>query len=106
MASYRLSDKADEDLSRLYEYGIIHYGQERADRYYSGLIERFEELTENPLLWQAVDHIRPGYRRSVYGRHSIYYRIDPDEIVIVRILGQQNPQQLQSSFVLCKIPKV
>ncbi len=95
MASYRLSDKADEDLSRLYEYGILHYGQERADRYYNGLIERCEELAENPRLWQAVDHIRPGYRRSVYGRHSIYYRIDPDEIVIVRILGQQDPQQLQ-----------
>src|SRR6266851_4739482 len=26
---------------------------------------------------------------------SIYYRIDPDGIVIVRILGQQDPQQLQ-----------
>jgi len=64
MASYRLSDKADEDLSRLYEYGILHYGQERADRYYNGLIERCEELAENPRLWQAVDHIRPGYRRS------------------------------------------
>ena len=48
MASYRLSEKADEDLSRLYEYGILHYGQERADRYYNGLIERFEELAENP----------------------------------------------------------
>jgi toxin ParE1/3/4 len=95
MASYRLSEKADEDLSRLYEYGILHYGQERADRYYNGLIERFEELAENPRLWQAVDHIRPGYRRSVYGRHAIYYRIDPDAIVIVRILGRQDPQQLQ-----------
>jgi toxin ParE1/3/4 len=95
MASYRLSEKADEDLSRLYEYGILHYGQERADRYYNGLIERFEELAENPRLWQAVDHIRPGYRRSVYGHHSIYYRIDPDTIVIVRILGRQDLQQLQ-----------
>ena len=95
MASYRLSEKADEDLSRVYEYGILHYGQERADRYYNGLIERFEELAENPRLWQAVDHIRPGYRRSVYGRHSIYYRIDSDIIVMVRILGRQDPQQLQ-----------
>jgi len=76
MARYRLSEKADEDLSRLYEYGILHYGQHRADRYYDGLIERFAELTENPRLWPAVDHIRSGYRRSVYGRHSIYYRID------------------------------
>jgi toxin ParE1/3/4 len=95
MASYRLSDKADEDLSQLYEYGILHYGQERADRYYNGLIERLEELAENPRFGQAVDHIRPGYRRSVYGRHSIYYRIDPDAVVIVRILGRQDPQQLQ-----------
>jgi toxin ParE1/3/4 len=95
MASYRLSEKADEDLSQLYEYGVIHYGQDRADRYYDGLIERFEQLAENPRLYPAVDHIRPGYRRSVYGRHSIYYRIDQDEIVIVRILGQQDPKQLQ-----------
>jgi toxin ParE1/3/4 len=95
MASYRLSNRADEDLSRLYEYGILYYGQERADRYYNGLIARFEELAENPRFGQAVDHIRPGYRRSVYGRHSIYYRIDPDEIVIVRILGRQDTQQLR-----------
>ena len=71
MASYRLSAKADEDLSRLYEYGILHYRQDRADQYYNGLIERCEELAENPRLWPSVDHIRPGYRRSVYGRHSI-----------------------------------
>jgi toxin ParE1/3/4 len=95
MASYRLSGRADEDVRRLYEYGIMQYGLERADRYYNGLIERLEELAEDPHLWQAVDHIRPGYRRSVYGRHSIYYRIDPHEIVIVRILGRQDPQQLQ-----------
>jgi len=95
MAGYRLSGKADEDLRRLYEYGMMHYGLERADCYYNGLIARFEELAEHPHLWQAVDHIRPGYRRSVYGRHAIYYRIDPDAIVIVRILGRQDPQQLQ-----------
>lgn len=95
MASYRLSSRADEDLSRLYAYGIRHYGLARADRYYDGLITRFEELAENPHLWQAVDHIRPGYRRSVYGRHSIYYRIDPDAIVIVRILGREDPQPLR-----------
>jgi toxin ParE1/3/4 len=64
-------------IRALYEYGILHYGQERADRYYNGLVERCEELAENPRLWQAVDHIYPGYRRSVYGRHSIYYRLTP-----------------------------
>ena len=94
MASYRLSLRADEDLSRVYEYGLIHFGQDRADRYYDGLIERLEAIAVRPRLWPAVDHIRLGYRRSVYGRHSIYYRIDSDVIMIVRILGQQDSQQL------------
>ena len=30
MASYRLSEKADEDLSQLYEYGMEHFGQDKA----------------------------------------------------------------------------
>jgi hypothetical protein len=38
---------------------LFHHGRERADRYYNGLINRFEELAENPRLWQAVDHIAP-----------------------------------------------
>ena len=90
MASYRLSQTADEDLDRLYEYGVLTYGLEQADHYYDGSIQRFHELVETPRLWQAVDHIRAGYRRSVYGSHSIYYRIDGDAIEIMRILGHED----------------
>lgn len=60
MASYRLSEKADEDLSRLYEYGITHFGQDRADRYYDGLIERFEQLAENPRLYPPLTISAPA----------------------------------------------
>ncbi len=94
MAHYSLHDKADEDLSRLYEYGVIHHGVDAANRYYDGLIVRFEKLATNPHFYQAVDHIRTGYRRSVYGVHSIYYRIDSEGIVIVRVLGQQAHEKL------------
>jgi plasmid stabilization system protein ParE len=51
MASCRLSFRADENFSRVYAYGSRHYGLARADRYYDGLITRFEELAENPPLW-------------------------------------------------------
>ena len=94
MASYRLSQTADEDLDRLYEYGVLTFGLEQADRYYDGLIQRFQELVEAPRLWQAVDHICAGYRRSVYGSHSIYYRIDGDAIEIMRILGHEDTKTL------------
>lgn len=38
----------------------------------------------------AVDDIRPGYRRSVCGVDSIYYRVVGDVVEIIRILGQQD----------------
>ena len=40
-----------------------------------------------------IDHatlIREGYRRSVCGADSIYYRINGDTVEIMNILGQQN----------------
>ncbi len=94
MVSYKLNEKADNDLDRLYEHGVLSFGLDQADRYYDGLIDRFSELAENPKLWQAVEHIRIGYRRSVYGVHSIYYRIDGGSVEIMRILGRENPEEL------------
>ena len=55
---YKLSNKAEDDLDRIYEYGLLHHGLENADKYYDGLIERFEELAKNPYQYPAVDHVR------------------------------------------------
>lgn len=47
-------------------------------------------MADNPELYPAVDDIRKGYRRSVYQSHSIFYRVEGENIIIVRILGQQD----------------
>jgi toxin ParE1/3/4 len=88
---YHLSEAADADLERLYEWGIDRFGMNAADQYYDGLIARFEKIAESPMLWQEVEHIRAGYRRSVYVAHSIYYRIEATGVLIVRVLGRENP---------------
>ena len=54
--------------------------------------DRLSRRADAPLRYPKVDHIRPGYRRSVYESHAIYYRIDEAGVLIVRILGQQNPE--------------
>lgn len=93
MANYSLSASADDDLGRLYTYGVLNFGLEQTESYTAGLIEHFELLAETPLLYQAVDDIRKGYRRSVYRAHSVYYRIDGNQIEIVRVLGHQDPDR-------------
>jgi toxin ParE1/3/4 len=90
MAGYELTYAADQDFETIFEFGFDTFGVDQALSYQNGMTQRFAKLAEQPKLYPAVDHIRTGYRRSVYGSHSIYYRMDSQGIVIVRILGQQD----------------
>ena len=90
MASYRISEDAKADLRRIYRHGVREYGDVLADQYYDAFFDRFEELAEQPNLYQAVDEIRGGYRRSVCGVDSIYYRVEDDTVEIMANLGQQD----------------
>ena len=90
MAGYELTYAADQDFENIVEFGLDTFGVDQASRYQNGMMQRFAKLAEQPKLYPTVDHIRAGYRRSVYGSHSIYYRVESQGIVIVRILGQQD----------------
>lgn len=87
---YKLSNDAKMDLARIYWRGVDEFGEQQAERYYDALIQRFGEIVEAPYKYQAVDHIREGYRRSVCGVDSIYYRMDGEIPEIMRILGRQD----------------
>jgi len=86
---YRLTTAAEQDLLQISLYGLQQFGPQQARVYYTRLVNRFEELAKTPELYQPVEHIRKGYRRSVCGAHSIYYRVHQDSVEIVRILGTQ-----------------
>jgi len=91
MESYELSQAADNDFETIFEYGIDTFGLDQALEYQYGMKQRFEELAKQPKLYQSVGHIHTDYRRSVYGKHSIYYRIESKGIRIMRILKHQDP---------------
>lgn len=93
MAKYRLSEAAKEDLISIAQYGDDQFGVIQSNRYREKLKQRFSVLAETPELYAAVDHIRVGYRRSVCGVHSIYYRIKEQGVEIVRVLGRQDPEK-------------
>ena len=90
MRSYRLTPDAEEDLWRIYQWGFREYGETAADEYYSAFFDRFEQLAEQPYLYQAVTHVREDYRASVCGVDTIYYRIVGDTVEIMNVLGRQN----------------
>ncbi|PCI39896.1 MAG: plasmid stabilization protein [Rhodospirillaceae bacterium] len=91
MARYDLSEAAALDFENIFDYGIDTFGLKQALKYQNKLKERFEMLAEQPEQYPAIDDICSGFRRSVFGAHSIYYRVESSSVLIVRILGQQNP---------------
>ena len=90
MGSYKLTLDAKEDLQRIYNYGFVNWGEIQADKYFNAFFDCFDEIADNPSLYQSVEHIRKGYRRCVCGIDNIYYHIVENEVEIVNILGTQN----------------
>lgn len=91
MTRYKLSSNAKEDLRRIYQYGFFEFGESQADEYFSGFFQTFEKIALNPLAYQSVDYIRPGYRRCIYRADTVYFRLQPDSVIeIMAILGGQD----------------
>ena len=93
MGNYKLSQEAEADLIRIHQWGVEKYGEAQADEYYWRLLQRLEELANAPQLYTSIDDIRQGYRRSVCGVDSIYYRIEGGSVEIIRILGRQDIEE-------------
>ncbi|MCV6613794.1 MAG: type II toxin-antitoxin system RelE/ParE family toxin [Cellvibrionaceae bacterium] len=90
MAHYKLAPSAEEDLERIWLYGLGKWGLAKANSYIETMHRRFDELAENPLHYPAVSDIYPGYRRSVCGSDSIYYRVNGHSVEIMAIIGKQD----------------
>ena len=80
MRNYRLSKKAEIDLLDIAIHGDREFGIVQSDKYRDKLKKQFMVIGSSPLRYSAMHHIRAGYRRSVCGVHSIYYKFGDDGI--------------------------
>lgn len=95
MAKYRLSNDAKDDLIRIHQFGVRQFGESQADKYFNTFFEYFELIARQPFSFEAVDYIKPGYRRCVCGVDSIYYRVNQDVVEIMTIIGRQDLENIQ-----------
>ena len=90
MYSYKLNIQVEEDLTRIFEYGMGQFGLEQAEKYYEMFFECFFKIALNPFLFPNANHYKIVYRYYVCGADTIFYKINADEIEIMAILGRQN----------------
>jgi len=84
---YEFTQAADADLTELYTFTYVEFGEIQADTYFQSLEESLMRLAESPKLGANVSSLREGYRRFVHKSHSIYYKMIRSGIRVVRILG-------------------
>lgn len=88
MFRYKLNVEAEEDLIRIFEYGISRFGISQANKYYDMLFDCFLKIASNPFLFPEAFRFREGYRFCVCGVDTIFYRINADEVGIMAIIGR------------------
>ena len=83
-ASFRVTPRADADLSLIAAYSRRHWGRRQTTAYLNALIERFAWLAENPELGRPRPEILPEIRSFQEGSHVIFYR---PRKTVVEIIG-------------------
>ena len=87
MASQRLLRAAENDLGEIADYTIAKHGVAQARVYRDSLLDTLETIARNPGIGTNQSHILPALRRFVHESHSIYYRVEDDGVVVLRLLG-------------------
>ena len=91
MDKYHLTKKAVQDLDTIWAYTLNTWSEQKADEYYSSLVETFAAIAKRPChLDKEYVEIHPGlYRRSCH-KHLVFYRlVENGNVEIVRILHEK-----------------
>ena len=90
MAKFKLTNKAVEDLSKIWEYTFEVWSENQADKYYEILILNCQEIADNPQLGKNYDGITQSLLGMKTNRHIIFYRtLGKNYIEITRILHER-----------------
>ncbi len=81
-----LSKAASKDLRNIARYTARTFGVQQAKAYGQGFQDCFAAIAENPLMGRPYDRIRPGLRCFDHKSHSIYYILQDNGVLVVRVL--------------------
>ena len=89
MAKFSVAKVAQADLREIARYTLERWGMDQSIQYSRALRTCFQLLAVNPALGRECKTISNGLRRHEQGKHTVFYRVKPGGVRIVRILHQQ-----------------
>jgi toxin ParE1/3/4 len=79
------SEKAERDLLQIYAY-LADWNPQAADALIEEIDAKFKNLTRFPFIGRKRSSLAPEMRSILVGTHLIFYIVERDRIVVVRII--------------------
>ncbi|MGM0632509.1 MAG: type II toxin-antitoxin system RelE/ParE family toxin [Pseudomonadota bacterium] len=90
MPSFKITNKAREDLIGIARYTEATWGRDQRRLCLQRLDSGFHALADNPSLGRKCDEIRQNYYKYPEGSHIIFFRFGAgSDIEIIRILHRR-----------------
>lgn len=90
MPKYIISQKAIDDINKIWTYTAQNWSLAQANRYYNLIFDEIEFVAENFETAKDFGHIRKQYRFSKVKSHLLFFRkTKSNEIEVVRVLHEK-----------------
>lgn len=90
MAKYELTQKATQDLGKIWNYTVDTWSEYQADQYYHMLLKSCQDIADGRVKGKQYEGIYSGLLGIKAGKHIIFYRQINDNLVeIARILHER-----------------
>ena len=92
MTKIEFTNDAEQDLIKIFLFGIEHFGPVQAERYAKTLNAKIEMAAEHPDFGADYGFVVEGVRRYESVSHAIYCRPTQSGILVLRVLhGRMDP---------------
>jgi len=89
MLKLKLSPKAINDLEEVYEYTLSNWGTKQAEKYQDELFEQMTRIAHDSQIGSTYLFSKGNYQKFKINKHLIFYRIENEDLVVVRILHER-----------------
>ena len=92
----RLSKNAKADFNKIAEYLSVEFGGKISEQFMSRFDEMCAVISDNPFIYQLHNKKRQVRKAVLKKQCTIYYKVDTENIEILRIFDtRQNPERLK-----------
>jgi toxin ParE1/3/4 len=89
MPNLRKRPRAERDLREIWRYTAATWGDHQADRYLRDLERAMRQAARDPDRAPFAPELGPGLHRLTFERHRIFFRVESDDLVVIRVLHDQ-----------------